>query len=100
MYGYTLPPLTTKRRTTSLKTNNNQNCQKIKLSESPITKELKKKYSFKLVGGVEMGSQGGQDEWQGSGWRTERSHICIQINQEEQLGSKTDPATQGSSVGK
>ena len=27
------------------------------------------------------------------------SHICVQINQEEQLGSETDCTTQGSSVG-
>ena len=33
--------------------------------------------------------------WQ-SGW----SHICVQINLEEQLGGETDHATQGSSVGK
>ena len=37
-----MPPHTTKRRTTNLKTKNNQNCQKIKLYGSPTTKELKK----------------------------------------------------------
>ena len=26
---------------------------------------------------------------QGSGWWSEQSHICMQINQEEQWGSKT-----------
>ena len=42
---HTLPPLTTKRRTTkNLKTKNNQNCQKIELYGSPTTKELKKKH--------------------------------------------------------
>ena len=30
------------------------------------TKELKKKHSFRLVGGVEMGSVGGED-WAGQG---------------------------------
>ena len=51
---YTVPPHTTKRRTTTnLKTKNNQNYQKIKLCGSPTTKELKKKHSFRLVGGVE-----------------------------------------------
>ena len=35
----------------------------------------------------------------GSGWRTGRSHICVHINWEEQLGSETDHATQGSSGG-
>ena len=54
---YTLPPHTTKRRTTTnLKTKNNQNCQKIELYGSPTTKELKKKHSSRPVGGVEMGS--------------------------------------------
>ena len=47
-----MPPHTTK-RTTNLKTKNNQNCQKIELYGSPTTKELKKKHSFRLVGGVE-----------------------------------------------
>ena len=54
---HTVPPHTTKRRTTNLKTRNNQNWQKIKLYESPTTKELKKKHSSRQVGGVEMGSQ-------------------------------------------
>ena len=51
-----------KRRTnTNLKTKNNQNCQKIKLYGSPTTKELKKKHSSRLAGGVEMGSWGRED---------------------------------------
>ena len=58
---YTLPPRTTKRRTTNLKIKNNQNCQKIELHGSPKTKELRKKHSFRLVGGTEMGSLGGED---------------------------------------
>ena len=49
---YTLPPHTTKRRTTTnLKTKNNQNCQKIELYGSLTTKELKKKHSSRLVRG-------------------------------------------------
>ena len=60
-----MPPYTTKRRTaTNLKTNkqtkNIQNDQKIKLYGSPKTKELKKKYSSRLVGEVETGS--GEEE--------------------------------------
>ena len=35
------------------------NCQKIKLYDSLTTKRLKKKHSLRLVGGTEMGSQGG-----------------------------------------
>ena len=53
---YTVPPCTTKRRTTTnLKTKDYQNCQKIKMYGSPTTKELKKKHSFRPVGGAEMG---------------------------------------------
>ena len=48
---------TTKRRTTNLKTKNNQNCQKIKLYGSPTTKELKKKHSSRPVGRAETVSQ-------------------------------------------
>ena len=73
---YTVPPRTTKRRTTTnLKTKNNQNYttvfgQKIRLYGSLTTKELKKKHSSRPVGGVETGSQGREDTWQDSGWRT------------------------------
>ena len=59
---YTLPPHTTKRRsTTNLKIKNNKNYQKIKLYGSLTTKELKKKHSSRLVGRVEMGSWDGED---------------------------------------
>ena len=51
--------------TKNLKTKNNQNCQKIKLYGSLTTKELKKKHSFRPVGGAEMGS------------REERSHSKV-----------------------
>ena len=103
---YTLPPHTTKRTTTNLKKKNNQNFQKIELYGSPTTKELKKKYSFRPVGGTGRGSQGGEDSWKdggwrtgwGSSWRSGQSHICVHINQEEQLGTQTDCTTQGSSV--
>ena len=47
-----------------------------------------------------MGSGGGEDAGQGSSWQTGWSHISVWINQEEQLGSKTDHATQGSIMGK
>ena len=82
---YTLPPHTSKRRTTNLKTKNNKNCQKIELYGNPTTKELKKKHSLRLVGGVETGSRGRQDTQQGGGWWTRRSHICVWINWEEPL---------------
>ena len=53
-----MPPHTTKRRTTTnLKTKNNQNCQKTELYGSLTTKELKKKHSSRLVGGVETASR-------------------------------------------
>ena len=69
----TVPPCTTKRRTTTnLKTKNNQRWQKIKLYGSSTTKEIKKKHSSRPVGGAEMGSRGREDLWQGGGWRTQR----------------------------
>ena len=40
---------------------------------SLTTKELKKKHSSRLVGGVEMSSRGREDMWQGSSWRTRAS---------------------------
>ena len=65
------------------------------------------------------GQLGREDAWQGGSWRTRRvrgrlvdwsgisgrwqtgqSHICMWINWEEYLGSKTDHVTQSSSVGK
>ena len=61
------------------------------------TKELKKKHPSRLVGGVEMGSQAGEDIWQGGSWRWSR--LCLWNSREEQLGGKTDHTTQGSSVG-
>ena len=54
---YTLLPHITERGTTTLKRKNNQNCQKIELYASLTTRELKKKHSFRPVGGAEMGSQ-------------------------------------------
>ena len=70
------------------------------LCGNPTTKELKKKPSSRLVGEEEMGSRGGKDMRQGSGWCSRWSHISVQINWEEQVGSETDCATQGSSAGK
>ena len=97
---YTLPPCTTKRKTTTnLKTKNNYNCQKIKLYGSLTIKELKK-HSSRLIGGVEMGSYGREDSWQGGVWQTRQTHICAWINPEERLGRETDWATQGSITGK
>ena len=46
-----------KRTTRNLKTQNNQNCQKIKLYGSLITTDLKKKHSFRLVEGVETAAR-------------------------------------------
>ena len=75
----------------------------------PTIKELKKKHSSRLVGKAEMGRRmerthskraargpGRQDGSWWSGW----SHICMWVNQGEQLGNETDHAAQGSSIGK
>ena len=64
---HNLPSCTTKRKTTNLKTKNNENCQKIKLYGSLTTKELKKKHSSRPVGGAEAGSPDGEDLQQGDG---------------------------------
>ena len=102
-----MPPRTNKRRTTTnLKTKNNQNCQKIELYGSLTTKELKKKHPSRVVGRVERGSQGGEDahskavDWAGEvlAGTLDSPHIHMWISQEEQLGTETDHATQGSSV--
>ena len=57
---------------------------------------------------AETSRQGGEDSpqggswWtgQGGGWWSGQPHICMWVNQEEQLWSETDHTTQGSSVGK
>ena len=51
----------------NLKTKTNQNWQKIEMNGSRTTKGLKKKHSSRLVGGVDMGSQGEEDSKQGGG---------------------------------
>ena len=97
---YTLPPRTTKRRTTTnLKTKNNQNCQKIELYVCPTTNKLKKKHSSRLVGWVKTGSQGREDMQQGSSWRTECARRWP-ADRALPLRSKTDHPNLGSSVGK
>ena len=72
----------------------------MELYGSLTTKEIKKTHSSRPVGRVKMGSGGREDSLQGSGWRTEQSHICVWINLEEQLGRETDRTTWGSTTGK
>ena len=102
-------PHTTKRRTTNLKTKNNQNCQKIKLYGSPTTKELKKKHSSRLVGGADLYPQPrqtahaarpwtGQVRWQWVAWAVPHSHASKPGGTTGGRGK--DHATQGSTVGK
>ena len=63
------------------------------------SKKLKKKHSFRQVGREEMAARAertcsmeaaGGPDGQGSSWWTGWSHICVRINQEEQLESETD----------
>ena len=55
---------------------------------------------------IQNGRRGGdrqldrEDLQQDTGLQTGRSHICVRISLEVQLGSKTDHATQASSSGK
>ena len=97
---HTVPPRITKTRTTTnLKTKNNQNCQKIELYGSLTTKELQK-HSSRPATGVKTGNQVERTRAKAMAGEPEGSHICVQINQEEQLGSETDLTTRGSSTGK
>ena len=50
----------------------------MELYGSLITKELKKKHSFRPVGGVKTGSWGREDKKQGSSWRDRVvPHLCV-----------------------
>ena len=71
----------------------------MELCGSPITEELREEHSPRVEGGVEIGSWGREDMQQGDSWRSKWSHICMQINKEEQLGNETDHTIQGSSMG-
>ena len=86
---------------TNLKTKNNQNCQKNQTVWKSGNKGVKEE-TF-----IHTGSRDreGQPGWRGHGkgaaggpdrqgdWWTRKSHICIQINQEEKLGRQTDLTT-------
>ena len=63
---HTLPPRTTVRGIiTNFKTKDDHKCQKTKLYGSLTTKDLKKKYSSRWIGGAELGSWGREDMvWQ------------------------------------
>ena len=90
---YTLPPCTTKRRTTNLKTKNSQNCQKIQLYGSPTTKELKKKHSSILVGAAETAARTeracGKAEARRPGWawRQLEDHVVSHSNADKPGGT-------------
>ena len=82
------------------KTKNNQNFQKIELYGSPTTKELKKKHSFRLVGGAEMGSWGRRGQVVRGRLEDRVVPHLLKINWEKQVGRETDHATLGSSMRK
>ena len=98
-----MPPCITKRRTTNLKTKNNQNCQKIELYGKSDNEGVKEE-RFN-----QTGRRGRDDQpvwrrlvarWKlenwgrrGGDWRTGQSHIRVWINQEEQMRSEKDCAT-------
>ena len=104
---HTVPPCTTKRRTTTnLKTK-----KQLELTENQtVWKSDNKgfKETFNQTGrrggqgqlGREDLQQGGSWWTPKGGWQRGRSHIRVQINREEQLGSETDRTTQGSCQGK
>ena len=80
---------TTRRITSNLKTINTQNCQKIKLYFGLTTKDLKKPYSPRWVGGAEIGRQCGAGEAVAAveEWVVPDSHV-VDKNQEAYRGSK------------
>ena len=101
-----MPPRTSKTRTTNLKTNTNQNSQKIELYGSLTTKELKKKHSSRPVGGAETGSQVERTRGKAAAGRRSEVADCgagwakLQLAVRQQLvDPATDSATQSSSVG-
>ena len=71
-----------------------------KETRTPTTKELKMKHSSTMVGGVEEMHGKVEASGRSGSWQARWSHICVQINWEEQLGSKTGHANEGSNVGK
>ena len=74
---YTLPPHTTKRRTTTnLETKNNPTCQKIELYGSLTIRELKKKHASRPVGDGGTVSRGREDSWQGGSWRVGAGEVA------------------------
>ena len=104
---YTLPPHKTKSRiTTNFKTKNNQNCEKTVWTSKNQGVEEETFIQTSRRGGEghpgqrrpatrqQLVNQGKED----GDWCVRHSHICLWM--EEQLRSKTDCATQDSSVGK
>ena len=106
---HTVPPHTTKRRTTTnVKTKNQPELTENQTVWKPNNQGVKEE-TFTQTGrrggdgqpGAEDLRQGGH--WwtgRGGGWPTGWSHVRMQANQEEQLGSETDHTTQGSSAWK
>ena len=86
-----MPPCTTKRRTTT-------NLKTEKDPELPENRTVRKSdnQGFKEETFIQLGRRSGEGKLgqrgcvQGSGWQTKWSHICMHVNQEEQLGSETD----------
>ena len=103
-----MPPCTTETRTT---TNLNKTPQELTENRTiwkSDNQEVKEETFIQTGRRGGVGQSGGEDSKQGGSWRTRQggslqtgqSHICVQINQEEQLGTETGRTTQGSSTGK
>ena len=103
-----MPPHTTKTRTTTnLKTKKQRELTENQTVWKSDNQGVKETFIQTDRRGGD-GQLGREDSQQGSGWWTGRdvglqtgqSHIHVQINQEEQLGSETRHTTQSFSVGK
>ena len=98
---YTSPPHTNKRDNNKFKNKNNQNCQKIELNGSLTTKELKKKHSSRLIGGMERRGGDQQTGWKG---HVVRQWLVVPHLHADKLGRTTwegdRPSNQGFQHGK
>ena len=105
-----MPPPTTKRRTTNLKTKNNQNWQIIELYGSLDNQKVKEETFIQTSKRGRDGQprrRGLVAKWwlvdlgrPGGGWQVGHFHIHVQINWEEKQWSETDCSTKGSRMGK
>ena len=104
-----MPPHTTKRTTTNIKTKNNQNCQTTQTAWKSDIQRVTEETFIHTGRRDRDGQLGGEDVRQGNGWRNGRQledqvvpnlHVDKLGGTTEELRSKTDHTPQGSRAGK